>query len=294
MHQNIPVSFMRALMAWKESRPCEYANFSRLCVSIQTEFHAFTSIASTSTYGTPERFSRTLDKLNIFDPCIYIHLGISAKRVVYLDADTFAQDECVSDLFNLRHFMEPAFANDILFPDSFNTGVMLIRPDHRLFKMLWEENRHTAGANHSEFMVAGGEFRLAYGSELYSYDGGDQGVLNAVFGSMRTYDPMATFVYHDVYFDARHQLPFRYNALLYAATLHEKEWDRMKRRSGVCVVHFSGRTPKPFERIRDPAVRRYIVSSPLLLEYYERWYAMYAEVELDGLYKPTVFMDIYL
>lgn len=295
LHPKSTLSFAKSLAAWRDTRPCGFGNFSRLCVSIQTKYHPFALPQSTrSPYGTPSRFALTLDKLNVFDPCLYQELGVGVRRVVYLDADTFAQDECVSDLFDTGHFVEPAFANDILFPDSFNTGVMVIKPDYRFFSALWSDNQAMAMRFNNTDVVSNHSVRLAYDDELYSYDGGDQGVLNAAFGEMRVYNPSSKAVnYGQVYHDARHQLPFRYNAILFAAQLHEKEWDRMRRQTGVCVVHFSGRTPKPFSRVRDQNLIRLVQSSAVILHYYQRWHHLYAEVELDMPFKPTVAMDIY-
>ncbi|HET8936930.1 MAG TPA: hypothetical protein VFN67_25985 [Polyangiales bacterium] len=75
-------------------------------------------------------------------------------RVILLDADTLVLQN-VDDLFDRSHF---AAAPDFFMPDRFNSGVMLLEPSQDTFARMSEA---LAGAA--------------------SYDGGDQGFLNAFY-----------------------------------------------------------------------------------------------------------------
>ncbi|KAF5505120.1 Glycogenin-1 [Colletotrichum siamense] len=79
-------------------------------------------------------------------------------RVLYLDADTLVMSN-LDHLFSLPLDIPFAAAPEIGFPDCFNSGVMLLRPDMATFAEL------TAFATHVD-----------------SFDGGDQGLLNVFFG----------------------------------------------------------------------------------------------------------------
>lgn len=91
------------------------------------------------------RFAGTFTKLRAFEL-------EELDKIVFMDADTIALQN-IDDLFERPAF---AAAPDFFLPDRFNSGVMVIAPDAALFDTM----------THALF-------------ELESYDGGDQGFLNA-------------------------------------------------------------------------------------------------------------------
>ncbi|WQF79812.1 Putative glycosyl transferase, family 8, nucleotide-diphospho-sugar transferase [Colletotrichum destructivum] len=80
------------------------------------------------------------------------------RRVLYLDSDTLVVSN-LDHLFDLPEAIGFAAAPEIGFPDCFNSGVMLLRPDP---------------ATHAEL--------TRFAACVDSFDGGDQGLLNVFFG----------------------------------------------------------------------------------------------------------------
>lgn len=152
-----------------------------------------------------------LTKLNIFSFEQY-------DTLVYIDAD------CVV-LKDLAHLLELgkvyqesaaliAAAPDIMPPDKFNAGVMVIRPSESVFRNMMDQR-----------------------SLLTTYDGGDTGFLNAYFSEWYTdMPPMA-------------RLSFGYNAqrFMYHCTYEKqpKYWD-LAVSPNLHIVHYSSQ-PKPWE-----------------------------------------------
>ena len=91
------------------------------------------------------RFANTFTKLRVWELTDY-------DKLVYLDADTIVLQN-VDDLFERPAF---AAAPDFFLPDRFNSGVMVLRPAHETFERMMS---------------------LLFSRS--SYDGGDQGFLNA-------------------------------------------------------------------------------------------------------------------
>ncbi|TKW57643.1 Glycogenin-1 [Colletotrichum tanaceti] len=80
------------------------------------------------------------------------------RRVLYLDSDTLVVSN-LDHIFDLPEAIAFAAAPEIGFPDCFNSGVMLLRPD---------------AATHAEL--------TRFAACVDSFDGGDQGLLNVFFG----------------------------------------------------------------------------------------------------------------
>ncbi|KAK2019473.1 family 8 glycosyl transferase [Colletotrichum eremochloae] len=80
------------------------------------------------------------------------------RRVLYLDADTLVLSN-LDHVFDLPESVTFAASPEIGFPDCFNSGVMLLRPD---------------AATYAEL--------TAFATRVDSFDGGDQGLLNVFFG----------------------------------------------------------------------------------------------------------------
>eukprot|EP00808_Paulinella_micropora_P031986 g39500.t1 len=140
------------------------------------------------------------------------------KRIVYLDADTVVK-EPIEELFALR--LDPALrfaaAPDLLPPDHFNAGMLVVEPDRQVFRRM-----------------------LLTMARLPSYDGGDTGFLNAFFPSW----------YTSSYRDTR--LSFGYNAqrtLQWFTRAKPAYWDTI---SPLKIVHYSS-SPKPWEVAPDKA-----------------------------------------
>jgi alpha-N-acetylglucosamine transferase len=91
------------------------------------------------------RFAATFTKLRAFDLAEF-------DKIVFVDADTVVLRN-VDELFERPAI---AAAPDFFMPDRFNSGVMVIEPSHELF-----------GRLHASLLASP------------TYDGGDQGVLNA-------------------------------------------------------------------------------------------------------------------
>jgi len=126
------------------------------------------------------------------------------KKVVYLDADVLVLKP-IDELFDRPGL---AAAPDLMPPDRFNTGVMVIEPNATMHRQI-----------------------LASLPSLSSYDGGDQGFLNSFF---------------DAWFSspAPHRLPVRYNMLQHMAHLYPPAWTLIE---DPAIVHFCGeRNKKPW------------------------------------------------
>uniref|UniRef100_A0A7S1GJD2 Hexosyltransferase n=1 Tax=Cyclophora tenuis TaxID=216820 RepID=A0A7S1GJD2_CYCTE len=152
-----------------------------------------------------------LTKLNVFNLAQY-------DTVVYIDADCLVIKD-VAHLLELGKVYQEsealiAAAPDIMPPDKFNAGVMVIRPSEIVFKNM-----------------------LAQRSLLTTYDGGDTGFLNAYFSEWYTeMPPMA-------------RLSFGYNAqrFLYHCTYEKqpKYWD-LAVSPDLHIIHYSS-LPKPWD-----------------------------------------------
>ena len=132
----------------------------------------------------------------------------SDLKVVYIDVDTIILEN-VDDLFERN--CDFAAAPDVFPPDKFNAGVLVVKPDLRIFEEMMDQ------------IVS-----------VTSHDGGDTGFLNSFFP-------------HWYCMDSACRLPFKYNAL---RTLHwftyaksEGYWNTCK---PIKILHFCS-TPKPWE-----------------------------------------------
>lgn len=210
----------------------------------------------------PDRFNNTFSKLAAFDSRNY-HSRFN--RVIYLDADSIITGECIIDLFSSQRYRTPAFAHDILLPDTFNTGVMLITPSDSIYYSLlaFAFHKDENGCDHLD----------------KSYDGGDQGILNAFYRHEWTGEDG----YHEGW-NAKHHLSFRYNALAQVSILHAKEWNRI--RPDICIVHFAGHVIKPFATEASAFMKKQAATSMLFMEQYYAWHMVYGSIDIPS--KPTV------
>lgn len=131
--------------------------------------------------------------------CTKLHLWNLTEftKVVYLDADILVL-QSVDELFERPGF---AAAPDLMPPDTFNSGVMVIEPDASVHTALLEKL-----------------------SSLPSHDGGDQGFLNSFFS-----DWYAS--------SAAQRLPVRFNMQQHMAWLYPPAWTMVQ---SPAVIHFCG------------------------------------------------------
>ncbi|KAK9387329.1 nucleotide-diphospho-sugar transferase [Lipomyces mesembrius] len=172
------------------------------------------------------------------------------KRIVYLDADTLPLTN-IDDLFNTDG--STAACPDAGWPDVFNSGVIVLTPSH------------------SDFL---GLYALADSGE--SFDGGDQGLLNAYFGSSWT------------------RLPFLYNVTPTTGYQYAPAFYKFSR--DVKVVHFIG-TPKPWQQDKPSAPESIAVpewygatGSNVNNRLLRQWWDIYDTVEVTeyGVGEPIV------
>jgi glycogenin len=136
-------------------------------------------------------FATTYSKLHVF--------GLTQfDVVVFIDADTLP----LANLDALFHMNTSYFAAapEMMPPDTFNTGLMVVRPSPALRDRVMDAR-----------------------DSISSYDGSDQGFLNSLFSD---------------WFAAGHRLPFHYNVLQSISWFYPPGWDRMQ--SSMKLLHFCG------------------------------------------------------
>lgn len=212
------------------------------------------------TEAAPARFAATFAKLRVLDPASY---ATFPGRSVYLDADTLVVSDCITDLFSSHRYEPPAFAPEVFVPDNFNTGAFLFVPDDVLVQNL---HRHIDAVGLCS-----------------SYDGGDQGLLNAFFAHSWTGEDGLVAGWN-----ARHRLASRYNAQIQAALYNPKDWSRLA--PSLCLIHFAGAAQKPFLPLPNPATRKQLASSLFLQRYHSAWHKLYGSILLDS--KPFVPLSL--
>lgn len=153
----------------------------------------------------------TFTKLNCWNLTQY-------SKCVFLDADTMVLRNC-DELFERE---ELSAAPDPGWPDCFNSGVFVFSPSSYTYQSLLQ-------------------FALANGS----FDGGDQGLLNAFFSDWAT-------------LDIRRHLPFIYNVAWQTFYTYKPALRRF--RSEVRICHFIGST-KPWHHRVNSTDGRVIVES---------------------------------
>lgn len=126
-------------------------------------------------------------------------------KCVFLDADTLVLKNC-DELFS--DYEEFSAARDSGWPDCFNSGVFVFKPDLETYKKL------------SSFSATEG-----------SFDGGDQGLLNSYFSDWSSKD-------------ITKHLPFIYNTTANATYSYLPAYKKFGK--NVKIVHFIGSTNKPW------------------------------------------------
>jgi glycogenin glucosyltransferase len=163
-------------------------------------------------------------KLTQFDKC------------VFLDADVLVVQNC-DDLFD---WDELSAAPDVGWPDCFNSGVFVFKPNLQTYSNL-----------------------LKFASERGSFDGGDQGLLNLYFADWRT--------------NAARRLPFIYNTSISTVYSYLPAFKQFQKE--IKIIHFLGPF-KPWHasyNFNDRTVTSLQSGYQHLLGYLEIWWNLLCE-----------------
>ncbi|KAI9339896.1 glycogenin [Obelidium mucronatum] len=181
--------------------------------------------------GRPE-LDVTYTKIHVFNPDILP----GYDRIMFLDADTVLLKN-VDVAFNMLDHADFVAAADVGWPDIFNSGVFLARPSKEVYDAIVWDAKYSG-----------------------SFDGGDQGLLNAFFNTWAGYD-------HSFYADGpvagvdgseprpycspskkrTARLPFIYNVTPSAVYSYMPAFNQFKKH--IAIVHFAGHT-KPWNQKR--------------------------------------------
>ncbi|XP_034479885.1 glycogenin-1 isoform X2 [Drosophila innubila] len=124
---------------------------------------------------------------------------VQFEKCVFLDADTLVLKNC-DELFERD---ELSAAPDVSWPDCFNSGVFVFRPNVETFNKITD-----------------------YAVQHGSFDGGDQGLLNQYFADWATAD-------------IKKHLPFVYNVTAYASYCYLPAFKQF--RDKIKILHFAGK-----------------------------------------------------
>lgn len=203
--------------------------------------------------GRPDLHS-TLTKIHVFNPNTYTSVS-GYEKVLFLDADTLV-------IRNLDHVFDNsgetaylpsddyvlAASPDIGWPDCFNSGVLLVRPNEKVYKVLVNQIE----SNPLEC----------------SFDGGDQGLLNTVFGGWSKANGICPLLGNL----KASRLPFIYNVTpsafySYLPALHKYGKD-------VKVVHFIGKN-KPWTLVNGFDD----VSDTVAASFLQKWFVFFDSIK---------------
>ncbi|XP_015906265.1 glycogenin-1 isoform X2 [Parasteatoda tepidariorum] len=154
------------------------------------------------------------------------------QKCVFLDADILVIKNC-DELFEKE---ELSAVPDCGWPDCFNSGVFVFTPNHQTYKEIIQQ-------------------ALGKGS----FDGGDQGVLNAYFSNWRTADI------------SKH-LSFIYNMNANVAYTYQPAYNQFGK--DVKIVHFLGPI-KPWMEFYNSETGRVQPNSPHSQEHLQMWWDVF-------------------
>jgi glycogenin glucosyltransferase len=154
------------------------------------------------------------------------------SKAVFMDADTLVLQNS-DELFDRE---ELSAAPDIGWPDCFNSGVFVYRPNNDTYEALIQ-------------------MALTQGS----FDGGDQGILNQYFSDWATKDI------------SKH-LPFIYNMTSSVAYTYSPAYQRFG--SSVKIVHFLGGV-KPWATYYNPSTQSAESTGQYASEHLAKWWSVF-------------------
>ncbi|KAJ3233537.1 Glycogenin-2 [Chytriomyces hyalinus] len=214
----------------------------------------------------------TYTKLHVFDPNV---IGAHITRIVFLDADTLPLRP-IDGLFSVLDgvssdgidYPGPVFAAapDIGWPDIFNSGVFVAKPNKEIFNALCWDAQYSG-----------------------SFDGGDQGILNSFFHTwaghlsssldvtrqnIQAPVPRPTVSAANL---RTARLPFSFNVTPSAVYSYLPAFTRF--RSDINILHFAGYS-KPWDqqRFSDGSVWKTGESSDTI-SFYDLWWTAYDELK---------------
>lgn len=176
------------------------------------------------------------------------------SKVVFLDADMLVLQN-IDDLFERDEF---SAAPDVGWPDCFNSGLFVAKPNLETYNALLQFARNEG-----------------------SFDGGDQGLLNAFFNGWAT-GPSS------------HRIPFVYNLTFNACYSYLPAFAR--NHDAVRAVHFIGSAkPWHFPRFSDGQAAPRQDSPNVHLEYVQAWWKLHDEFVKPkaNSANPPSFMALY-
>ncbi|TPX34895.1 hypothetical protein SmJEL517_g02547 [Synchytrium microbalum] len=198
--------------------------------------------------GRPE-LDVTFTKIHLWNPEV-----MPFDKVVFLDADTLPLRN-VDELFEyVSGDVAFAAAPDQGWPDCFNSGVFVLKPDAAV---------HVALQSHAE----------AQGS----FDGGDQGLLNTFFS---TWSGVTAPTDHPTP-PTSTRLPFIFNVTPTAIYSYLPAF--VHYRTNIAIVHFIGEfKPWMYDRFTDGSVVPRGHSVPQTLEVVQKWWTIFDTYSISG------------
>lgn len=202
-----------------------------------------------------EELDVTFTKIHVFNPDVMPY-----EKVVFLDADTLAVKP-VDVLFQYVSHPDIVFAAapDIGWPDCFNSGVFVTRPSKELFDSL-----------------------LSFASSLGSFDGGDQGLLNAFFYNWSGHEYSAKASLRPSPFTKKcARLPFIYNvtpSTMYSYLPAFKFYN-----DHIHIAHFIGRQkPWSYDRTTSGRTMPKGDTSEVTLNLMDYWWRVFDEFKVQS------------
>ncbi|KAJ3258374.1 Glycogenin-2 [Boothiomyces macroporosus] len=196
--------------------------------------------------GRPDLFD-TFTKIHVFDS------NLPFEKICFMDSDTLVLQN-IDDVFDyIQGDVVFAAAPDIGWPDCFNSGVFVLKPDQKAFGDLKD-----------------------FAANKSSFDGGDQGLLNSYFCNWSTGSDGKTA-----------RLPFGYNVTPSTLYSYLPAFNHFK--DQIRVVHFIGlNKPWKLNRNYDGSLVYYGDASEHTLSLIQHWWSIFDYNDIHLILKDMV------